>query len=185
MMRNTKLYLITLGLILLSLSACKQNNTEKTAFADMQKLTDNYRKLQEAQKNFEAKQKDLKAKYDSIAASFQAKYRDFLSRAQKMSKARADKEYQQLALLQQQITLKQQQEAAALQQQADSVFKSMLDSLKTFIDKYGKDHGYTYIFGKQDLNGLLYGKPDKDITDDMLKALNGETKKQEKQSDKK
>ncbi len=164
-------------LLLTFISISCKNPQPKTAYVDMVKLTESYQKLQDTQKQFDQKQRDLATKYDSLAQAFQQKYRDFLKRAQHMSKAQADKEYQKLAYEQQAIQMNQQKELSELQNQADQAIKAVLDSLKNFFENYGKSNGYDYIFSKNELNNLLYGKDSYDITDQVIEALNGNNSK--------
>jgi len=157
---------------LLFLGACQQPQTEKTGYVDMAKLTENYERLNQLKAEFKQKEEAFNKKYDSIGKAFQEKYNDFLRRAQRMSKAKADKEYQQLMYEQQQIGLKQQQEYQQIQNEAQQKTKELLDDLQKFIDDYGKTNGYTYIFSKNDFNGVLYGDTTKNITSELLEKLN-------------
>jgi len=162
-----------LGVVLLVMNACRQPQTEKTGFIDMQKLTENYNELNRLKEEFKQKEEAFQRKYDSIGKAFQQKYNNFLHRAQRMSKVKADKEYQQLMYEQQQIGLKQQQEYQQIQNEAQQKTKELLDKLDKFIADYGQSHGYIYIFSKNDFNGVLYGDATKNMTDEVLKALNG------------
>ncbi len=170
MKKFSALFLISFLLI-----SCSDKKVFKTAYVDMVKVMESYQKLKDTQDKFDRKQKDLSKKYDSLAQAFQLKYQDFLKRAQKMSKAAADKEYQKLAYEQQAIQMNQQRELSELQQQADKELKAVLDSLKNFFNDYGKAHGYDYIFSKNELNNLLYGKETYDITEQVIDALNDQS----------
>jgi len=161
------------ALIVMGLMSCQNSRTEKTAYADMVKVTDDYQKLKDLKAEFKAKEEQFQKKYDSLNRALQIKYNDFLKRAQRMSKAKADKEYQQLMYAQQQLGLQQQQEYQKIQAEAQEKTKELLDELQKFIENYGKQHGYTYIFSKNDFNGVLYGDEAHDITAELTGALNG------------
>ncbi|NPA46900.1 MAG: OmpH family outer membrane protein [Chlorobi bacterium] len=161
------------ALIVMGLMSCQNSRTEKTAYADMVKVTDDYQKLKDLKAEFKAKEEQFQKKYDSLNRALQIKYNDFLKRAQRMSKAKADKEYQQLMYAQQQLGLQQQQEYQKIQAEAQEKTKELLDELQKFIEDYGKQHGYTYIFSKNDFNGVLYGDEAHDITAELTGALNG------------
>ncbi len=156
---------------------CQGPKAEKTGFVDMQKLTDKYEKLNRLKKRFSDKEAAFKHKYDSLGQALQMQYNDFLRRAQKMNKAKADKEYQQLMYRQQQMAAQQQQEYAKIQKEADEQTAKLLDDLKKFIADYGQKNGYTYIFSKNDFNGVLYGDQAKDLTTALLDNLNGQSEK--------
>jgi len=155
------------------LMSCQNGQTEKTAYVDMMQLTENYQKLNDLKAEFKAKEDQFQKKYDSLNRALQVRYNDFLQRAQRMPKAKADKEYQQIMYAQQQLGMQQQQEYQQLQAQAQEKTKELLDGLQQFIEDYGKQHAYTYIFSKNDFNGVLYGDSTHDITQELTGALNG------------
>ena len=49
---------------------------------------------------------------------------------------------------------------------------SVITKVRDFIDTYGEENGYDYIYGKNDSGNILYGKAALDITDEVLKASN-------------
>ena len=54
---------------------------------------------------------------------------------------------------------------------------SLLSKVKKTIKEYGKDKGYSFILGANDGGSVLYGKDNKDITEDVVKYLNSKYKK--------
>ena len=44
--------------------------------------------------------------------------------------------------------------------------------LKSYVKDYGKENGYTYIFGDNDSGGMLYGSESLDITEEIIEGLN-------------
>lgn len=179
-MKNWKI----LGMFLLFLGACQQPQPPKTGYVDMQQLTKNYTALNQLKTEFKQKEESFQRKYDSLGKAFQAKYNQFLHRAQKMPKVKASKEYQQLMYEQQQISLKQQQEYQQIQNEAQKKTQELLDNMEKFIKHYGQQHGYIYIFAHNDFNGVIYGDSTKNITDAILEALNGKANTKETQATK-
>jgi outer membrane protein len=51
---------------------------------------------------------------------------------------------------------------------------SLVNTVKDFIKTYGKDNGYTYIYGSNESGNILYGKEELDITVEVTEALNAE-----------
>ena len=54
---------------------------------------------------------------------------------------------------------------------------SVINKVNDFVEKYGKNNGYTFIFGKNRAGSVLYGTESKDITEAVTKAINEAYKK--------
>ncbi len=174
-MKNSIIILVAL---LLGLSSCEK--AEKTAFIDLNKVVEEYNVMKNIKEEFKAKEEAFNKKYDSIGRAFQQEYQKFLAKAGRMNPKKAQKLYDEFMAEQQRIGLQQQQEAQQLQQEFEKASEEASEKLKKFIEEYGKSHNFTYIFSRTELSGVAYGKEDKDITDELLDALNnssGETKK--------
>ncbi len=57
---------------------------------------------------------------------------------------------------------------------------TLVKQVKAFVKDYGKENGYTFILGANEAGSVMYGADDKDITEDVIKALNGDTKEESK-----
>jgi outer membrane protein len=49
---------------------------------------------------------------------------------------------------------------------------SVISKVNAFVEGYGKDNGYTFIFGKNQAGSVMYGAEAKDITVEITKAIN-------------
>ena len=63
-------------------------------------------------------------------------------------------------------------EEQAIQEESRTKMDTLLKKVKSFIKNYGKQHDYDFILGANDGGSVHYGKADKDITADIVKALN-------------
>ncbi|MCB0375423.1 MAG: OmpH family outer membrane protein, partial [Sinomicrobium sp.] len=117
-------------------------------------------------------------KRDSITRAFQLEYRE----AEAKSKGMAQKAVQELAqrmneksqFLGQQLQMEEQQ----LQSESQSKTDTLLKKIKDFVKSYGKQNKYTYILGAE-AGSVLYGDETRDITEDVLKALNDDYAKKQ------
>ena len=72
-------------------------------------------------------------------------------------------------VLQQQLQFEQQQ----LQQAFSTEMDSVMTTMKTYVEEYGKTKGYSFIFGTSDVTTtVMYGEDVSDISDAILKGLN-------------
>ena len=131
----------------LSLAACQQG--QKIAYVDNSKLLDEYQEKKDLEELLKGKINKYQLKRDSISQAFQVKAQAFEAQAKSLAPAVAQQRYSQLA-----------QES------------QLLKKVKNFIKDYGKQHDYDFILGANDGGSVHYGKADKDITADIVKALN-------------
>ncbi|MBL7959713.1 OmpH family outer membrane protein [bacterium] len=66
----------------------------------------------------------------------------------------------------------QQGHQQALQQKQAQLLEPIFQDISNFINKYGKDHGYTVILGTPMEGLVVYGDSGADLTDTILTELN-------------
>jgi outer membrane protein len=74
--------------------------------------------------------------------------------------------------------------AQQLQQQGGAEMDSLVLGVKKFIKSYGKEKGYSYIYGTGDAATVLYAEDKYNITKEVVKALNDKYKSTAKTDDK-
>ena len=77
---------------------------------------------------------------------------------------------------QQQLQRQQQMQSNQLREESDVVIDSLITKVKDFVADYGEKNGYTYIFGSNESANIMYAKEGRDITEEVLKALNESAK---------
>lgn len=147
-------------------------NQEKTAFVDSVKLLKDYKETQEIQNKFEKKSDSLRAGFDALSQNFQKDVQLYQSQMAQMSAKVKEETEKNLVGRQQQIQQMQQVEGQRFQQESQAAMDSLLAKVKKFIEQYGKDNGYTYVFGANETQNILYGAEKNDITAKVLEALN-------------
>ncbi|TQD40735.1 OmpH family outer membrane protein [Haloflavibacter putidus] len=159
------------------------NETEKTAYVDNTELIKEYKEMKSTESRFNKKMEKLKTELDSVAKVFQLEVQEYQQQAESMSMQDRQKREQELMQKQQVLQQQQQRQSNRLRQESDAVIDSLIDTVKDFVVDYGKEHNYTYIFGSNETANIMYAKEGKDITDDVLKALNKEDNKTDKAED--
>jgi thiamine phosphate synthase YjbQ (UPF0047 family) len=76
----------------------------------------------------------------------------------------------------QQLSYAQQALSQQLQQESGTEMDTLVSGVKKFIKAYGKEKGYSYIYGTGDAASVLYAEDKYDITKDIIKALNDKYK---------
>lgn len=156
------------GLLLMS---CSQ---EKTAYVNNETLQENFEALKKATNRYDKERQKLEAKIQEQGQKFQEKVQEFQEKSSTMAKAEADKRQTELVQEQQRLQNALRQEDSNLQDKMNETQDSLENVMKKQIKKYAKNKGYTYVFGMNKDFNILYAEDSKDITHDVLKALNSE-----------
>lgn len=166
---------IVLGiLVAASFVSCQQ---DKIAFVDNTKVINEYQEKKDIEAKFKGKIEVFDKKADSLSKAFQAEAQAFESGAKSMSQNAAQEKYNQLMQKRQMMGQQLQLEEQQLSQESQKEIDSLIKKVKSFIKDYGKKNGYTYVLGANDAGSVLYGDESKDITEEILQALNDGYKK--------
>ncbi|EKF56784.1 hypothetical protein I215_01180 [Galbibacter marinus] len=154
--------------------SCQQ---DKIAFVDNTKLLNEYQEKIDIEAKYKTIFEAFGKKRDSITQAFQVEAQAFQEEAQKLSQNAAQEKYQSLMQKSQTVQQQIQGEEQQLAMESQGEIDSLLKKVKEFVVDYGKTNGYTFILGKNDAGSVMYGESSKDITDQVLKALNDKYKK--------
>ncbi len=168
-----KLVVVFTGLILLA--SCEQ---AKIGYVDNVKLMDSYQEKIDVEAKYKTKTDALTKKRDSISQAFQLEAQAFQAKAQKMNQKKAQEEYGLMQQRGQFIGQQLQQEEQALVTAGQTEMDSVVSKVKKAVKAYGKTNKYTYILGGGDGGSVLYGQEVNDLTDEVVKILNADYKKE-------
>lgn len=158
-----------LGLLLLV--SCQQ---EKTAYVDNATLREGYEALKELNAKFEKQEEELQRSWQEDGEQFQKKVQEYQEKAPTMSKADEEKERNKLLGEQQSLQQKQQFQQSLYVQQRQNKHDSIQSLILDKVKDYAKAHNYSFVFGANENNNILYAQDGKDITQEVLKELNAD-----------
>jgi outer membrane protein len=162
-------------LAIATLVSCEQSL--KTGFIDNSEVINKYQEKLDIEAKYKAKIDAFQKRTDSTTKAFQIEAQAFQAKAQTLPEAQAQQEYQALSqkqqVLQQQIQFEEQQ----IQQGSQVEIDSLISKVKDFVSDYGKNNGYTYIFGSNEGGSVMYGAKENEVTQIILDALNAAYKK--------
>lgn len=162
-----KILFLLLGMFLMT--SCNQ---EKTAYVNNTKLIQDYQGLKDTEAAFTAKSEKIKNNLDSLAKGFQQEVQAYQNAMESMSATERKEKEQALLAKQQQLRQQEQTIGQVLNQQSTKAIDSIITVVKDFVADYGKENGYTYIFGATEAANIMYAKEGKDVTEEILKKLN-------------
>lgn len=194
----------TAAALLASRDSISRNLT--MVYVNIDTLLENYRYVDEIEKELEAKKNamlaeissrssKLESKLSAKAEAFQRKAQDFEAKAEGMSQAiyqikmeqlqkeNMELQEEQYEAQQELMSLKEQRGAKLMQDEADLNDKVQKE-ITTYIEKYNKDHNYTFIVAKGTGAGVLFAHDALDITSDILAGLNKEYEERKKEEKK-
>ncbi|MBZ9626926.1 OmpH family outer membrane protein [Psychroflexus sp. CAK1W] len=160
-----------------TLMSCSQ---DKTAYVDNTVLIQDYYKMKTTEARFEKKSQALSDELDSVAGEFQKEVQEYQEGMNRMSAKQKEEKQSELMQKQQMLQQQQQRKSQMLRQESDQAIDSLISEVKDFVGDYGKEKGYSYIFGSNESANIMYAKEGLDITEDILEKLNAgqETKKE-------
>jgi outer membrane protein len=160
--------------------SCKQ---EKTAYVDNLVLMQEYKGMSDLEAEYTKKSDDVNQTLDSIAKAFQTEVQEYQKAMENMSMSERQKREEELMAKQNQLRQQERIVSSELQRMTAQATDSLVKEVKGLVADYGKEHGYTYIFGSTDYANILYAKEGLDITQEVLKALNADYKGEPIQND--
>lgn len=166
-----KVILLVFGAVVLS--SCNQ---EKTAYVDNTQLIQDFKEMKSTEAKFTKKSEKLKKELDSVAQQFQLEVQQYQQQSTSLSSAEKQEKESMLMQKQQQLQRQQQMQSNQLREESDVVIDSLITKVKDFVADYGEKNGYTYIFGSNESANIMYAKEGRDITEEVLKALNDSAK---------
>ena len=173
-MKKIVVALVTLAIF----TSCQKQ--DKIAFVDNAKVVKEFNKKKNFEAKFQTKIDAFNKKADSLDKAIQMEAQAFQTRAQKMNQSKAEQEYQALVQKKQMQDYQLGNEEKLLKAEGQKEIDTLVKQVKAFVKDYGKKNGYTFILGANEAGSVMYGADDKDITEDVIKALNGDTKEESK-----
>ncbi|MFV5684963.1 OmpH family outer membrane protein [Flavobacterium sp. GB2R13] len=181
--RNIK-NMCTKALVIIALSislvSCNKPAAEvkevKTAYVDTSVLMKEYTEAKDLEAKYKAKSDEKGRQLEAEINRFKQEAAGFQAQAQANGQAWAQQKGAELQKREQQLGAAQQQLAQELQQESGKEMDSLVSGVKKFIKIYGKEKGYSYIYGTGDAASILYAEDKYDITKAIIKELNDKYK---------
>ncbi|MEN9981419.1 MAG: hypothetical protein RL542_1206 [Bacteroidota bacterium] len=166
------LVIIALSISVIACDKKAEVKEVKTAYVDTSELMKEYTEAKDLEAKYKAQADEKGRQLEAEINHFKQEAANFQSQAQANGQAWAQQKGAELQKREQQLGYAQQQLSQQLQQESGKEMDSLVSGVKKFIKAYGKEKGYSYIFGTGDVASVLYAEEKYDITKDLIKALN-------------
>jgi len=170
---------IWVAIALIGMTSCNQQ-IEKTGYVNNTKVVSDFNEMKTAKDKWTKKNNEVRAELEEKAKQFQIEVQGYQNIMKSMSTANREKKEQELLVKQQGLQREQQTRMQEIQQGSQVEIDSIIAKVENFIKEYGKNNGYTYIFGETEVKNIFYAKEELDLTDKIIEELNGEKASEEK-----
>jgi outer membrane protein len=170
-MKNKTLWIVIIAIAVISLFGAITSlylvvKPHKTGYIEITKLYNSFtykKELESEYKNIEAKRKNI---LDSLRLNLDL----FVKQNQNNSKnTEIIKKYE---ILKEQYQLKEQQFSEDNRALSDKYNQQIINQMNQYVQDFGKEYGYTYIFGANSNGTLMYAKDAENISDKVLEFIN-------------
>lgn len=149
----------------------------KTAYVDTSLLMKEYTATKDLDAKYKAKGEEKGRQLEAEINRFKKDAANFQAQAQTNGQEWAQKKGAELQKRQQDLGQAQQMLAQQLQHEGTVEMDSLVSGVKRTLKVYGKEKGYSYIFGTGDSNAsVLFAEDKYDITKEIIKLLNDKYK---------
>lgn len=170
------LVIVALAFSIISCNKPAEVKGFKTAYVDTSKLMEQYTEAKDIQEKYKAKSAEMGRELENEIAQFKSEAASFQKNAQANGPAWAQQKGAELQKREQQLQYAQQAMLQQLQQESGVEMDSVVSSVKKYIKNYGKEKGYSYIYGTGDAASILYAEEQYDITKEIVTLLNDKYK---------
>ena len=148
----------------------------KSAYVDTAKLFEEYTEAKDIKAKFKSKSEEMSRELEQEASRFKQDAAYFQKNAQANGQEWAQKNGAALQERQQRLQYAEQELSQKLQREMGVESDSMISGVKNFVKVYGKEKGYSYIYGTNESGSILYAEDKYDITKEIVKLLNDKYK---------
>ncbi|MEM1323195.1 MAG: OmpH family outer membrane protein [Bacteroidota bacterium] len=158
------------GLFILFLTLYPDHS--KIAYVRTDEILNKYQGMIEARSAFQVKAGDWQAKVDTLKAELEASVKDYEAvKVSLTSQTRAERE-KSLQAQQDQLYRYSQAVSKKAEEEDHKLTEGVLSQINALLEVYGKEHGYSVIFGANGTGSIVYGNEAKDLTNEVLIELN-------------
>ena len=172
--------LLLLPLLCFAVISCNKSTTPvkemKTAYVDTSKLLEEYNEAKDIEAKYKAKGDEMGKELEAEVARFKAEATSFQKNAQAKGQAWAQENGARLQKQEQELSYAQQALVQQLREESGVEMDTLVKEVKKFIKDYGKEKGFTYIYGTGEAATILYAEDKLDITAEIVKLLNDKYK---------
>ncbi len=168
-------------------SAPKEDGGVRIAYVNIDTLEANYTYLKAKKEEFMQRQQSMNAELERSFRQYETDRDNFQRKVQAgtISQAEGEATMKRLGQMEQSLYARKESMAQTLIKEQDEFNQNLQDQLEAYLEDYNKEKGYDYILSYSRSGSILYKNKALDITDDIIKGMNGSTPKSDTTTKKK
>jgi len=164
-----------------STSVNAPTKAEKIVYINSDSLSQKYEYFKDIRSKLEAKVKKAQADLQGKSQAFQREVAEYQQKAPNMSATERQTTEEKLARKQDELSRLDQNASSSIQQDESAEFNNVYNKITEFLKKHASDNGYTLVLTYSKSNPtVLYADSKLEITNEVVKQLNEEYKKEKK-----
>lgn len=197
-MRNISIYLSLLSLIGVGVlfyfqfsspkksvrqSVSRTSNPQddfRIAYFDIDSLQDKYEYFKDVSGELKSKEANVTAQLNSLQDSYQKRLRELQEKSATMTQSEGEAAQREYAQMQQKYQQRQMTLEQDLKKQQLDMMTNVRNRIENYLKEFNKEKGYAFILSYEPGFMLYYRDSVYDITNDVIKGLNDEYKKEKK-----
>lgn len=145
---------------------------DKVGYVHNDKMLNGFVGYKERQAEYHAMVKLMQSDLDSLSRSFNFDVEKYTNIKSTLSAKERENEEIKLGQIERQvIQFKKDIEAKASQKEYD-MNQEIVNEINSLVEEYSKEYGYDALIGVTENGNVLYAKPSKDITEEVVSYIN-------------
>ena len=162
----------------------KQTNAGKgdfrIAYFDIDSLQEKYQYFKDVSGEMKTKEAGLASQMDALQNSYQKRLKELQEKGPTMTQAEGEAAQREVAQMQQKFQQRQMSMEQDLKKHQVDVMTDVRNKIENYLKEYNKEKGYAFILSYEPGFMLYYRDSVYDITNDVIKGLNEQYKKDKK-----
>jgi outer membrane protein len=162
----------------------KQTNSGRgdfrIAYFDIDSLQENYEYFKDVSGEMKNKEASLASQMDALQNSYQKRLKELQDKGPTMTQAEGEAAQREVAQMQQKYQQRQMSMEQDLKKHQVDVMTDVRNKIENYLKEYNKEKGYAFILSYEPGFMLYYRDSVYDITNDVIKGLNEQYKKDKK-----
>ena len=162
----------------------KQTNAGKgdfrIAYFDIDSLQEKYQYFKDVSGEMKTKEAGLASQMDALQNSYQKRLKELQEKGPTMTQAEGEAAQREVAQMQQKFQQRQMSMEQDLKKHQVDVMTDVRNKIENYLKEYNKEKDYAFILSYEPGFMLYYRDSVYDITNDVIKGLNEQYKKDKK-----
>jgi outer membrane protein len=158
----------------------KEGNDFRIAYFDIDSLQEKYEYFRDVSGQVKNKEANITAQLNSLQDTYQKRLKELQDKGPTMTQSEADAAQREYAQMQQKYQQRQIAMEQELKKHQVDLMTDVRNKIENYLKEYNKEKGYAFILSYEPGFMLYYRDPVYDITNDVIKGLNEQYKKEKK-----